>query len=61
MEELRAKFLRTYANIPLNLRDDIVLVLDDGPISWKVAFIEVATESKKSEIILQKLNELSII
>lgn len=58
---LREKFLKIYADIPLSLRREIILVLEDGPISWNVAFVEVSNKTNKSEIILKKLNELKII
>jgi len=58
---LREKFLKIYADIPLNLRKEIILVLGDEPISWNVAFVEISNKTNKSEIILKKLNELRII
>jgi len=62
MESLREKFLKVYANIPLKLRDDIVLVLDKkGTVSWNVAYLEIKENSEYSEAILKGLNELKFI
>ena len=61
MDNLRERFLKTYANIPLNLRDDTILVLGDQPISWKVAFLEVKTESDNGQKILESLGKLELI
>ncbi len=58
---LREKFLRVYADIPLDLRREIILVLIEEPISWNVAFVEVLNRTIKAETILKKLNELKII
>jgi len=58
---LREKFLKIYADIPLSLRKEIILVLENEPISWNVAFVEVTNKTHKSIIILKKLNELRII
>ena len=58
---LREKFLKIYADIPLGLRREIILILDNAPISWNVAFVEVTNRPTKSKIILRKLNELKII
>jgi hypothetical protein len=58
---LRERFLKIYADIPLSLRKEIILILDDEPISWNVSFIEVKNNTPKSNIILKKLNELKII
>lgn len=59
---LRERFLKIYANLPLNLRDEIILVLPDrGSISWDIAYLEVKQNTKLSEKILTMLNELNII
>jgi len=62
MEHLREDFFKTYANIPINLRDDIILVLkDQRPITWDVAYFEVKNKTNLSEEILQSLNALDLI
>ena len=58
----REKFLKIYANLPLGVRQEIILVLDDrGPITWDVAFIEVDNDTELSKIILEKLERLGFI
>lgn len=58
----RKKFLKIYSNLPLGIRREIILVLDDGrPITWDVAFIEVKENTLLSKIILEKLEKLEII
>lgn len=57
----REKFLRAYSNIPLNARKEIILVLEEGPITWEVAYFEVKNQTEKSEKILKKLDELKLI
>lgn len=54
-------FLKVYANLPINLRDEIVLVLDVGPITWNVAFLEINNDTRLGEEIFNKLVELKII
>jgi hypothetical protein len=62
MEHLKEDFLKTYANIPLNLRNNIILVLDDGrPMSWDVAYFEVKNDTELSKEILANLKELDLI
>jgi len=58
---LRERFLKIYADLPLALRSEIILVLDNEPITWKVAFVEVYNNTEKSIKILKKLEELKII
>lgn len=59
---LREGFLKIYANLPINLREEIVLVLPDkGSITWNIAYLEVKNQTKLSEEILKKLDQLNII
>lgn len=60
-KELKAKFLKIYANLPLALRKEIILVLDKEPITWNVAYVEVFNNTEKADKILKKLEELKII
>ncbi len=58
----KEKFFKIYADLPLGLRDEIILVLPEkGPITWNVAFLEVEQDTALSAEILEKLNELEII
>lgn len=59
---LRERFLKIYANLPINLREEIILVLPEvGSITWSIAYIEIKKQTKLSEEILKKINELGII
>lgn len=58
----RERFLKVYANLPISVRQEIILVLDDNqPITWNVAFIEVNADTEVSKVILEKLQKLEII
>lgn len=58
----KESFLKIYANLPLGVRDEIILALDDGkPITWNVAYLKVVENTPLSEIILYKLEKLQII
>lgn len=61
-EDTRTKFLKLYSSLPINLRKETILVLkDEGPITWQVAYLEIENKTKLSEKILKKLDELKII
>jgi hypothetical protein len=61
-EGKKEKFLRIYANLPLGIRQEIILVLDDGrTITWNVAFVEIEADTPLSRVILEKLEKLKII
>ena len=57
----REDFLRIYADLPLKLRKEIILVYEKEPLTWNAIFIEVFNETKNSPIFLKKLKELKLI
>lgn len=59
--ELRERFLKTYSDLPLSLRKEIILVINKEPITWNAAYVEVFNNTAKSKEILEKLKELGII
>jgi len=60
---LKEQFLKVYTNVPLNMRDEIILLIGDEkkPISWDVAFFEVRANTETSKEILKGLKELDLI
>ncbi len=62
MEPLKERFLKVYANIPINLRDEIILVLKDyNTITWNVAYLEVKVDTELGGKILKELEALDLI
>ncbi len=59
--DLKAKFLKVYANLPLGVREEVVIVIDGEPLSWKAAQLEVEQNTKKGKEILEQLNKLQIL
>ena len=58
----KSKFLKVYSNLPVNIRDEVVLVLDkEGPITWNVAYLEIDNETKLSAQIIEKISKMKII
>lgn len=58
---LQTKFLQIYANLPLNQRTEIVVVVDNEPLTWNATKIEVENNTEKGKEILEKLVTLGII
>lgn len=58
---LQTKFLQIYANLPLNQRTEIVVVVDNEPLTWNAVKIEIENNTDKGKEILGKLVELGII
>ncbi len=61
METLREDFLRVYANIPLNLRGNIILIFEGKPINWNVAYVEIKANTDEGLKILKELRQLNLI
>lgn len=57
----RTKFLKAYANLPLNERDRVIVTIDGQPLTWNAAWIEVDNDTPKGKEIVEKLVELGII
>ncbi|MFH1170389.1 MAG: hypothetical protein V1704_02425 [Candidatus Vogelbacteria bacterium] len=56
------RFFRVYANLPVGLRDQVIIVLPEvGPMSWNAVYIEVSNNTKLGDTIVEKLVELKII
>lgn len=59
--DVKSKFLRIYANLPLSARKEIVIVIDKEPLTWNSAKIEIENETKIGREILEKLVKMEII
>lgn len=59
--DLKEKFYKIYNNLPLNLREEVILVINNEPITWKVAKLEIDQNTKLSSEIVEKLSALKII
>ncbi|MBI4453453.1 hypothetical protein HY636_02310 [Candidatus Woesearchaeota archaeon] len=58
---LKERFIKIYANLPLSLRKEIIIVIDKEPLTWNAVYVEVFNNAVKSDRILKKLEELKII
>lgn len=54
-------FFKIYSNIPIQERKNVVVVVNNQPISWALAFQEIKNETELGEKILKILKELEII
>lgn len=60
--EGKDRFIKVYSNLPINLRNEVILVLPDiGAITWNVAFLEINNETEIGKSIIGKLTGLKII
>ncbi len=58
---LQTKFLQIYANLPINQRQGVVVVVDNEPLSWNAAKLEIDQDTERGKQILELLVKLGII
>ena len=61
MANLKARFLRTYANLPVGSRNSIAVVVDDIPMTWNSLNIEVCGNTEIGIKGLEILDRLDFI
>ncbi len=55
------RFFNVYNGLPLEERNNPIVVIDNEPINWKLAYEEISNETKRGEKILKILIDLEII
>ncbi len=60
-QDLNTLFQTVYANLPLNARKEIVVVVDNEPLTWSAAKVEIDSDTAKGKEILRKLIAMKII
>ena len=58
MANKKERFYKIYNNLPLNIREEVVIVIDNEPITWKIARLEIDGGTHLSDVILEKLEAL---
>lgn len=59
--DLKEEFFKIYANLPIEERKNVVVVIDKQPISWNIAYLEIKNSSKLGQQILNILKALNIL
>jgi len=59
--ESRERFLKIYSDLPLSLRKEIIIVIDNEPLTWNAVYVEVHNKTDKSDKMLKKLADMGII
>ena len=60
-DDLKSKFQKIYANLPMGAREDIVMVIDGEPLTWKAAKLEIEQDTAVGKQILEELKKLNIL
>lgn len=60
-KDTAALFQRTYANLPLNARNEIIVVIDGEPLTWRSAKVEVDNDTARGKQVLDQLTDIKIL
>ena len=58
---LKSKFLNLFASVPLPLRNEIIALADNQPISWTAAYGEIRQDTDKAKVILTHLKQIGLL
>ena len=56
-----SRFMKVFANLPMNIRREVIAVVDDKPLTWNAAYLEVSEKTDVGLLITSKLIEMGII
>lgn len=60
-QEYKARFIKLYSDLPLKVRKEVISVVDDEPITWNAAYIEIMNETILGEKVLKNLISYDIL
>ena len=58
---LKAKFLKLFPSVPLPLRNEIIALVNNQPISWTAAYGEIKQDTDKAKTILTHLKQIGLL
>lgn len=61
MDDKKARFSKLYSNLPIPVREEIIVVIEGEPYTWNVANIEILNDTDIGDKILVQLDKLGII
>jgi hypothetical protein len=60
-KDKKAKFIKIFANVPENLRNDILVVVNKKPYTWNTVYLEVKNNTSLGKKLLKILEEIDIL
>lgn len=54
-------FRRIYANLPVKARDEVIVVIDGEPYSWRNVRLELENKTELGQKMLEKMKKMEII
>ena len=57
----KSKFIQIYSSLPEAIRKEIIVVVDDKPYTWDVAYLEICNDTALGKKILDKIKNMGLI
>lgn len=57
----KANFIKIYSSLPEAIRREIIVVVDNKPYTWDVAYIEVSNGTDLGKKIFDKMKSMGLI
>lgn len=55
------RFFKVYSGLPIEERNNPIVIIENEPINWKLAYEEITNQTKRGAAILKILIDLKII
>ena len=59
--QAKAKFLNLVASVPLQLRNEIIAVINNQAIDWFIATEEIKRDTEQAERIIKQLKNIGLL
>ncbi len=59
--DVKASFYRTYANLPMGVRGEIIAVVENNPLTWNSLRIEVDNDTPIAKKALENMVKMGIL
>ena len=54
-------FIKVYANLPEDVRNEIIAVIDKKPYSWNSAYLEINNDTILGKKVLEKMKKMGLL
>jgi hypothetical protein len=61
LSKLKQKFIKAYSDLPEKTREEVIVVVDGDPYTWRVAYKEIINNTELGNKILKNLRKIGIL
>ncbi len=60
LAELTQRFIKAYSDLPIKVREEVLIVINEQPITWNVAYNEIKDNTELGKEILKNLKKIGL-